>query len=174
MEENMKECTQNCAEAQYQQEKEMADSNQKALELCQQEMAEWKEKYLRLSADFQNYKRRLEKEQLHFVRMIKADLLSKVLSIVDNFDRALERREEGDQCAFREGFELIRKDLYAFLEKQNVKEMDYYEEFNPEFHEAIMHVESDRHEPGQIVEVLLKGYLINDEVLRPAKVSIAK
>lgn len=146
-----------------------------SLKKCEQETAEWKDKYLRAWADFQNYKKRHEKEQAAFKRMIKGDLLREMLSIVDNFDRAIEAQEQIESVqACLEGFELIRKDLYKFLQKHGVKEIEAYETFDPELHEAVMQVEADDHEPGDIVEVLQKGYLLNNIVLRPAKVSVAK
>lgn len=73
-----------------------------------------------------------------------------------------------------EGFKLISKDFYKFLEKQGVKELEGCEIFDPELHEAVMEIEAENKQPGNVVEVLQKGYLINGAILRPAKVSVAK
>jgi molecular chaperone GrpE len=154
------------------------DENQedKALKECQSSLAEMKDNYLRVSADFQNYKKRLEKEQSALKRRMQSDILRDLLDIVDNFDRALqddELNQEQSVQAWKEGFKLIQKELYKLLEKYGVSQIESYEEFNPELHEAVMQVHSDDHESGSIVEVLQKGYLIDGHVLRPAKVSIA-
>ena len=154
---------------------ETTENNQ--LDGCQKELADWKDKYLHLSADFQNHKKRLKKEQASLTQLIKADMLREILLIVDNFERAMEagtKEEEQSIEVWLKGFELIAKDLYKFLEKQGVKEIESIEPFDPERHEAVMQVESESHEPGAVVIVLQKGYLLNNHVLRPAKVSVAK
>ncbi len=147
-----------------------------ALKACEASLQEMKDNYLRVSADFQNFKRRLEKERVALKRMMQADILRDILAIVDNFDRALQENEHAEKPAkaWREGFKLIQKDLYKLLQKYGVKELESYDEFNPELHEAVMQVQSDTHKPGSIVEVLQKGYLLDDQILRPAKVSIAQ
>jgi molecular chaperone GrpE len=154
------------------QEKE--PSNSQALQQCQQEVAEWKDKYLRAAADFQNYKKRLEKDQANITKTIKADFLREILNIVDNFDRALEMKDQESQQEWLRGFAMIAKELYKFLQKHGISEIEETRTFNPELHEAVMQVESDTHQPGEIVEILQKGYYLNDEVLRPAKVSVAQ
>lgn len=161
------------------QDEQISSSSQpqeKALSECQTQLAEWKDKFIRLLSDFQNFKKRLSKEQASQARMMQADVLLDMLVILDNFDRALQERPEqnAEIKSWADGFELIRKYLYKVFEKYGVKEMESFDEFKPEFHEAVMHVESSKHEPGSIVEVLQKGYLIGDMVLRPAKVSIAQ
>lgn len=156
-------------------EKQAAQKDQaEALKQCEQVAAEWKDKYLHVAADFQNYKKRLEKDRAHLSKVIKADLLLEILNIVDNFDRALEMKQQESMQEWMRGFEMIAKELYKFLEKQGVSEIETTSTFNPELHEAVMQVEADDHQPGDIVEVLQKGYLLNGDVLRPAKVSVAQ
>lgn len=154
--------------------KEKEASSDNVLEACKQEVAEWKDKYMRAAADFQNYKKRLEKDQLAITKSIKADFLREILDIVDNFDRALEVNDQESQQEWLRGFAMIAKELYKFLQKHGVSEIEAGVTFNPELHEAVMQVTSDEREPGQIVEVLQKGYYLNDAVLRPAKVSVAQ
>lgn len=150
-------------------------SHNEALQKCEKELTEWKDNYVRLSADFQNFKKRLEKEQASLKRMIQARILLDVINIADDFDRALvESGQSEKNTAQIKGFKLIQKELYKLLEKYKVTPIESYAEFNPELHEAIMHVQSDKHEPGNIVEVLQKGYMLEDHVLRPAKVSVAQ
>lgn len=149
-----------------------------ALQTCQNELQEWKEKYMRLAADYQNYTKRIAKEQASYKRSAQAAILYDVLNILDNFERALEGIDISkvplEMKAWVEGIELIKKELHKMLEKYSVRPMQESKVFDPHLHEAVMHVESEKHASGEIVQVLQQGYLINGEVLRTAKVSIAK
>lgn len=147
------------------------------LAACKAECDIWKDKYFRLSADFQNFNRRLEKDQISFRNSVKKDLLLAILAITDNFDRAMQDISVAgavENKAWLQGIEMTHKQLYKFLEQQGVKPMNSYTTFDPELHEAVMQVQSDKHEAGTIVEVLQKGYLLDGNVLRTAKVSIAQ
>lgn len=159
-----------------QQEKEQP--NDSALQVCQNELQEWKEKYMRLAADYQNYTKRIAKEQEVYKRSAQSAILYDVLSILDNFERATEGIDTSavaqEVKSWVEGIELIKKELHKMLQKYGVKVMAEVKVFDPHLHEAVMHVESDKHTSGEIVQVLQQGYLINGDVLRTAKVSIAK
>lgn len=163
---------------------ESLEKLQKELSVCQEQSQSWQDKYFHLLADFQNFKKRLEKDQLSLKHTIENDILRHFLSILDNFDRALQEMAHFDRLSaeqkienrnsFFVGIELIRKELYKLLENYGIKEMISYDTFDPELHEAVMYVQSDTHEPGDIVEILQKGYMRNGQVLRVAKVSIAQ
>ncbi|MGE0207204.1 MAG: nucleotide exchange factor GrpE [Candidatus Babeliales bacterium] len=147
---------------------------QEALKKCEQESAEWKDKYMRSIADLQNYKKRIEKDSAHLNRMVKTDILYDLLPIIDNLERALESEQEDATCqTLRQGVSMIAKELYKFLEKHGVSEIQAGTTFDPELHEAVMQVQAEGRQPGTIVEVLQKGYLLNGQVLRPAKVAVA-
>ena len=138
---------------------------------------EWRENFLRISADFENYKRRTSKEQGEWEKHIKADLLAPLLAVYDDFDRAIsEQKKLNDEklSTWLKGFEMIEKSFKNLLEKAGVEEIKTDIEFNPELHEAIMQINSDSHAEGEIVQTLQKGYKIKDRILRPAKVSLAK
>lgn len=156
---------------------EQAEANGSGCNECKQ-LPDLKDSYVRLNADFENYKRRVAKDQVTWVAAGQAHLLNDLLQIVDDFDRALaEYEKEGHSenlDSWLQGFELIRKSLYKFLEKNQVKEIDPLKEFDPELHEAISQIESKDHESGQIVEVVQRGFMFKNEVLRPAKVIVAK
>lgn len=143
---------------------------------CIAERDSWKEKFLRLQADYDNFTKRNEKERLQWRDTLQSALLLDILPIVDDFDRAFEKQNEADISLqnWLAGFEMIRKSLQKFLEKYNVKEIPATLPFDPEYHEALMQVESPSHQAGEIVGILQKGYTFRDEVLRPAKVSVAK
>jgi molecular chaperone GrpE len=147
------------------------------LQECKNELAQWKERSLRISADFENYKKRVEREKDQWIRMAQSNILFDLLSIADDFDRALnEARKSGsDQLkVWIEGFELTKKSLDKLLAKYDVQEVKETVKFNPELHEAVMHVESPDHKSGDVVTVLQKGYVFKGHVLRPAKVSVAQ
>ncbi len=143
------------------------------LELCQQDAAMWKEQAARIFADFDNYKKRMERDQASWMQTAQVSVLKDLLSVVDNFDRALSVKNDSSADVYA-GIEMIYKSVMQLLHKYGVKEFATYQAFDPELHEALMDIESADHESGQIVQVLEKGFMIKDKVLRPAKVMIAK
>ena len=100
-----------------------------------------------------------------------------MLAVIDNFERALEqekKREAAEGVQWLAGFEMIYQSLEKLMAKFGVKEITDFSVFNPKYHEALVSVESDKHKSGQVVQVLQKGYTMNDKVIRPATVSVAK
>ncbi|MBI2353028.1 nucleotide exchange factor GrpE [Candidatus Dependentiae bacterium] len=142
---------------------------EKESELCQTEISLWKDQCKRISAEFENFKKRTEREQLRWIEMAKEKLLKELLPIVDDFERAL-KQEKSDQA----GIQMMYQAFMKFLQKNGVALMQSYDKFDPELHEAVMQVESSDHVSGYIVEVFSNGFMINDRVLRPAQVSVAK
>jgi len=137
----------------------------------------YKEQFLRLNADLQNYKRRVEKERAEWMHVAQASALEPMLSIADDLDRAIENSEKNPdvaQSAWFEGFKLIQKNLHKSLNDLGVQEIAATGSFNPELHEALIQVESPDHQSGHIVQLLNKGYTLKSKVLRHAKVSVAK
>jgi molecular chaperone GrpE len=151
------------------QEKQNATIEQK-LNQCLLEKDEWKDRCLLTAADFENFKRRSEKERISWITNTQATILADVIGLVDDFERAFAQPADTS----REGFELIYKSLQKILNKYGVQEIKEITEFDPNLHEAIMQVESADHQSGQIVQVLQKGYRFKEQILRPAKVSVAK
>ena len=148
----------------------------KELEICNATIKNWQEKYMRLSADLENFKRRTEKEQQMWREMAQADILLKLLTIIDNFDRAMEHKDQQspeELKSWGKGIAMIYGSFGSFLKSVGIKEVPY-DVFDPSYHDALMQVDSDKHESGAIVTVMEKGYMLNDKVLRPAKVSVAK
>ena len=148
------------------------------LAACKKEVDNWKEKYIRVSADLENFSKRVDKERVQWRTGGQASILSGLLEIVDDFDRAFEQRGKGDVDSSSQnwitGFELIGKSLHKFLESHEVKEIPTNIPFDTHHHEALMEVESPDHTAGDIVAVLQKGYTFKGQVLRVAKVSVAK
>ena len=129
-------------------------------------------KYMRLMADFQNFKRRTEKEKNDIYAFANEKIVSELLNVIDNFERALLHGAEGD--SFAEGMNLIFKQLQGVLEKAGVKEIEALGlDFDPNFHNAVMTEDSTEYESGKVTEVLQKGYTLNSKVIRPSMVKVA-
>lgn len=129
-------------------------------------------KYLRLMADFQNYKRRTEKEKNDIYAFANEKIVSELLNVIDNFERALDAGNDGD--SFVEGMNLIFKQLQGVLEKAGVVEIEALgQDFDPNFHHAVLTEDSAEYESGKVTGVLQKGYLLNNKVIRPSMVKVA-
>ena len=129
-------------------------------------------KYLRLMADFQNFKRRTEKEKNDIYAFANEKIISELLNVIDNFERALDAGNAED--SFVKGMELILKQLLDVLEKAGTSEIAALgEDFDPNFHNAVMMENSSEYESGKVTEVLQKGYILNNRVIRPSMVKVA-
>ncbi len=142
----------------------------------QEYAAEWKDKCSRIAADFENYKRRAQQDLSSWTFATQKKVFQDLLPIVDDFERAIEQLDTSEQkdISWTEGISMIYDQMKKMLEKNNVTVISTDGAFNPELHEALMQVESEDHEEGQIVATLQKGYAIGEYVLRPAKVSVCK
>jgi molecular chaperone GrpE len=144
-------------------------------------VAQWEDKYLRTHANFENSKRLLAKDKVAAVSYANESFANDILSVVDSFDSALATiegtsSEEGSEMLdkIKEGLDLTYTQLIKVLEKNHIKVVETLGEMNPDVHQAIMQVESETHDVGEIVQVLQKGYTIKERLLRPAMVSTAK
>jgi molecular chaperone GrpE len=138
------------------------------------ERDDYKDRWLRKSAEFDNYRKRIERERREQADQAVVDLLQELLLVVDDFDRAL--TVSGDEGgAYRKGVELIHAKLHDMLRKQGVRAMDVIgADFDPNVHMAVMHEESPAHREGEVIGELQKGYFLHDRLLRPAMVKVAK
>ena len=148
-----------------------------ALQTCRVELNEWRERCLRTTAEFENHKKRIEKDRSMWIANTQEQMLRAIVEIVDNFDRAfvsLQEKEQDEQTKqWLTGFTLTYQEFAKLLAKYGVEEMKEYTTFDPHVHEAILQVSSPSHKPGDIVQVLQKGYRFKGAVLRVAKVSVA-
>ncbi len=146
------------------------------VELAKQEAEEWKDKYLRLSAEFDNYRKRTLREKQELVATASEATLTKLLPVVDDFERALQNSNSADPEAMRMGLELIYKLLTRFLQENGVSEIEaMHQELNTDFHDAVTQFKVDDESlRGKVVDVLRKGYLLNGRVLRHAQVVIGE
>jgi molecular chaperone GrpE len=132
------------------------------------------ERYLRVQADFDNFRRRTRLEKEDFAKYASSKLVEQLLPILDNFERAIQSSKDSkDFDSLMKGIEMTFRQLDQALEQEGLKRMDAAgQPFNPEYHQAIMQVESEEHEEGTVVEEIQKGYLFKDKVLRPAMVKV--
>ncbi|NIK77372.1 molecular chaperone GrpE [Paenibacillus castaneae] len=133
------------------------------------------QRYLRAQADFDNFRRRTMKEKEELGQYASMKLINQLLPVVDNFERAVAAASvNGDFDSLAKGVDMIFRQLEGTLESEGLKAMNVVgEPFNPDFHQAIMQVESDEYEEGIIVEEVQKGYMLKDKVLRPAMVKVS-
>ncbi|ACL70031.1 nucleotide exchange factor GrpE [Halothermothrix orenii] len=130
-------------------------------------------KLQRLQADFINYRKRTNKEKGKIGIRAKIELIEKILPVVDNFERALNSAPDEDE--FKQGVDMIYRQLMDTLKKEGVEVIPAVgEPFDHNLHEAIMQVEDSKYESGTVVEELQKGYILEDKVIRPAMVKVAK
>lgn len=134
-----------------------------------------KTQYLRLAADFQNYKRRTEKEKSDIYAYANEKIALDLLDVIDNFERALVHQKDCKDEKMKEGMDMIFKQLKGVLEKNKVEEIaSLGEDFDPNYHNAVMTDASGEYESGKISAVLQKGYKLNNKVIRAAMVKVAE
>jgi Molecular chaperone GrpE (heat shock protein) len=143
-------------------------------ETLSKEEEELNVRYLRLAADFQNYKKRVEKEKNDIYAYANEKIVVELLDVIDNFERALDHSDDNNE-GFAEGMSMIFKQFKGVLERSGVEEMKAVgEQFDPNFHHAVMTENSVEYESGNVTQVLQKGYMLNKKVIRPAMVKVAE
>jgi molecular chaperone GrpE len=142
----------------------------------QEDLQMLQEKYLRLAAEFENYKRRAQREQSDSIRFGNESLLKNLLPVIDNLERAIQcAKDAGTRGPLLEGVELTHKQFLEIVSKLGVRQIcSKGNSFDPAVHQAVVQVESESMTPNTVVEEFQKGYFLHDRVLRPAMVSVAK
>ncbi|MEQ3345835.1 nucleotide exchange factor GrpE [Peptoniphilus senegalensis] len=156
-------------------EDEVQDENQEVIdESSDDEKYEaLMDKFMRLQADFANYKRRTETQKTEFVELGVKKVVNDLLPVIDNFERALDSIVDKDSTY--DGIIMIKDQLTDVLKKEGIVEMKALgEEFDPTYHHAVLTEDSDEYDSGYVIEVLQKGYLINEKTLRPAMVKVSQ
>ena len=148
----------------------------KKVEEKEKEVKEHHDRLLRVAADLDNYKKRMAREKEEWVKYANEDLIKSILPFVDNLERAVNHSEKTEDIqSLVEGIRLTVQQLLQTLNKFGVSPIESLgKPFDPTMHEAMLVVETDQHEPNQIVEEFQKGYLLNNRLLRAATVSISK
>ena len=142
------------------------------------QLKESEDKYLRVHADFENIKKRLEREKYQAIDYASEKFAKDLLAPIDSLEMALQSANVNLDAAellgkLKEGIELTIKNFNSTFEKHNISKIETDGEFDPNVHNAVMQVDSENHESGQIVTELQKGYMLKDRLLRPSMVSIA-
>jgi molecular chaperone GrpE len=149
------------------------DALQAQLVEVESKASEYKDGWARSQAEFQNYKKRIERDNELTYASMKGDIIKKVLPALDDLERALQNRPADD--AWASGIELIARKLQNILESEGVKRIEAKgSAFDPNFHEAITHEPSDEVESGHVIEVVQNGYTLGERVIRPAMVRVAQ
>ena len=152
-------------------------AEESAMEKLQAELDESKDKYLRKVAEFENFKRRNAKERLELIQTAGRDVITDMLDVLDDCDRAQKQLDtSNDIASIKEGIMLVFNKLRNTLQARGVKAMEtLHQEFNPDLHEAVTEIPAPSDElKGKIVAEVMKGYLMNDKIIRHAKVVIGK
>ncbi len=168
-----KETFENVAEEKPSKKKKKADKKQEALE---EKVTELEDKVKRQMAEFENFRKRTEKEKATMFEMGAKTVIEKMLPVVDNFERGLAAiPDEEKNSSFSEGMNMIYKQLMTELDNLGVKPIEAVgKEFNPEFHNAVMQVESDEYEEGIVAQELQKGYMYRESVVRHSMVAVSQ
>ncbi|NJC96643.1 MAG: nucleotide exchange factor GrpE [Anaerolineales bacterium] len=145
----------------------------KQLEEAEAKASEYKDSWMRSQAEFQNYKKRIERDSDLMRATMKGDIVRKILPLLDDLERALQNRPEDQSWA--NGIELIVRKFQTTLESEGVKKIEAAgAEFDPNFHEAISHEPNEDVPSGHVIEVVQNGYMLGERVLRPALVRVAR
>ena len=155
---------------------EPVDEAAEALAKAEAEAAEWRDKYLRLQAEFDNYRKRTLKEKMSLVESGGENVIKALLPVVDDVDRALAAMEKSDDVeALRGGVRLISQKFNEVMRQQGVSEIEAVgKEFDVDVHEAVARFPIDGKNSGEIIDVVQKGYQLGDKVIRYAKVVVAE
>jgi molecular chaperone GrpE len=152
---------------------EGAESPQAAT--LKRERDDYYDRLLRKTAEFDNYRRRVEKERREHADQSVVDLLQDLLLVVDDFDRALTVEAGEGAAAYRKGIELIHANLHDLLRKRGVRPITALgADFDPNVHQAVSHESSPGHRDGEVIGEMRRGYMMGDRLLRPAMVKVAK
>jgi molecular chaperone GrpE len=155
---------------------EKAEEEENPLEKAQTEAAGHHDRWMRLAAEFENYKRRSARQFGELVQSANERLVMQLLPVLDNFELALNHEGDDESLeSFQKGVEMIFGQLHDVLESEGLKPFDSVgKPFDPNIHDAVMQMESEEHESGMVVEEVQKGYTLGDRVLRHTKVVVSK
>ncbi len=154
-----------------------ADNKASKIEEMGTKLAELNDKHLRLQAEFDNYRKRTLNEKIEMMKSAGEDILSALLPVMDNFERAITASKDAkDVEAVKEGIQLIYNSFKEYLNKKGVKEIEaMHQAFNTDFHEALTKIPAPEEDlKGKVVDVIEKGYILNEKVIRYSKVVVGE
>lgn len=143
-------------------------------DMLKKQLEEANDKFLRLNAEYQNFKRRSEKEKQETYSFAKVDIIKELLPVIDNLERAIASDGNNDYDGLKKGVEMTFDSLMTTLSKLGIEVYgESGETFDPNLHNAVMHIEDDKYKDGEIVDVFQKGYKAGDKIIRAAMVRSA-
>ncbi len=154
---------------------ETSESETSTADDLQEKYNQLNNQYIRLAADFDNYRKRQEQERENLIKFGTENALSKLIEVLDNFERGQKSLENVDDCAkVKESFDLLQKQVFESLSKLGLEEIKAVgEEFDPNYHEAVMQTPTSEYKEHTVITELRKGYKYGDKVLRPSMVNVA-
>ena len=151
------------------------ESQESPLDALRREKDALQDRLLRTAAEFDNYRKRVDRDRRDQAEAATADALADLLPIVDDLERALKAPTGAETDAFRKGVELIHQQMIELLRKRGVRAIDAVgADFDPRYHQAVAQESSPDHREGEVMEEFARGYLLGDRLLRPAMVKVAK
>ena len=158
-----------------QRDPESRDTAESPADALRKEKNALQDRLLRMAAEFDNYRKRVDRDRRDQADAATADALADLLPIVDDLERALKAPAGSDVESFRKGIELIHQQMLELLRKRGVKPIDAVgTEFDPKYHQAVVQESSADHREGEVMEEYARGYMLGDRLLRPAMVKVAK
>lgn len=160
--------------AQHEKKIELQEADYKKL---QEELSQAKDKYVRLYAEFENVRKRMEREKQEFIKYANEELIVEFLEILDNLERSIQAAltKHEDYAAFLKGIEIVMGHIHDLLKKNGVRVIECKgKKFDPHCHEVLLQEETDQGDDGMVIEELQKGYMLEDKVIRTAKVKVSK
>ena len=149
------------------------DTQPDPLDELRRERDTLQDRLLRTAAEFDNYRKRMDRERRDLAEYTAGEVLKELLPIIDNLERALQAAPQDDPL--RKGVELTHRQMLDMLRKRGVTPIEALgADFDPNFHQAVIHEESTEHREGEVMEELQRGYVVGDRLLRPAMVKVAK
>ena len=171
-------CDEECTCEKETKKEKKKDKYKKQIQELEEKIKGYEEKSLRDKAEMINYRRRKEEETSKMLKYCNEDLIKQLLPVIDNFERAIKMDDdnlEDEVSKFLSGFKMIYSNLALTLQNFEVKAIDGANKpFDPVYHDAVMTEHRDDLEPGMIIEVLQKGYMLKDRVIRPAMVKVSE
>jgi molecular chaperone GrpE len=152
-----------------------AEATESPLEAMRREKDALQDQLLRTAAEFDNYRKRVDRDRRDQAEAATASALTGLLPIIDDLELALKAPTGGDVDSFRKGIELIHQQMLELLRKRGVKPIEAVGvDFDPRYHQAVVHESSPDHREGEVIEEFAPGYMLDDRLLRPAMVKVAK
>jgi len=152
-----------------------SEAQDSALDALRKEKDALQDRLLRMAAEFDNYRKRVDRERREQADFATAEAIADLLPIIDDLERALKAPASGEADGFRKGIDLIHQQMIELLRKRGVKPIDAVgTDFDPRYHQAVVQESSADHREGEVMEEFARGYMLGDRLLRPAMVKVAK